>query len=189
MRLLQVVLAILLSAPAIAKDKAQAGIITETRNDPTAMTAYTMKGRKAKFVENRRGLEKINQKPELKMGPVVVQSYDHTKTTAGLRFQVTAVGDNWTFAPILIVADGKQVYSAKLDWTTGLILGGLWRMETAIDADSRSMHLLAGAKEVFVTVTVDARAMSFEVPPEELSDIQAMADKFDELKGRDANTP
>src|SRR5579883_1454293 len=155
--------------------------IIETRNVPLAIALYSTKPQKAKFVDNRRGLAKLDQKPQCKIAPTAAQSFDHSKATIGLQLQVTTIGDKWNYAPVVIVADGRQVYSSKLEWTSNLMLGGQWRQDSMVESDVSLIRTLSKAKQVFVTVALDNAQLSFELTPETLTACGLVAAKFDEL--------
>lgn len=160
--------------------------VIETRNVPLAFTLYSTKSQKAKFVENRHGLEKLDQKPQCKIAPAAAQLFDHSKTSIGLELQVTTVGDKWTYASVVIVADGRQVYSSKVEWTSSLTLSGQWRQESTLESDVSLIRTLSKARQVFVTIVLTNTQLSFELTPETLTDCGVIAAKFDEL-ARDAN--
>lgn len=160
--------------------------IIETRNVPLAITLYSTKPQKAKFVDSRRGLAKLDQKPQCKTAPAAAQTFDHSKTTIGLRLEVTTVGDKWTYAPVVIVADGRQVYSSRVEWTSNLTLGGQWRQDSMVESDVSLIRTLSKAMQVFVTVTLDSTQVSFQLTPETLTDCGVIVAKFDELTALNA---
>jgi hypothetical protein len=170
----------ILPVAAFAADKKQQPNMVISKSDPAlAVTAYYP----SKFHEVKTRYRLAFH--TLKVAPFAVQSFDRTKTTAGIRLTVTTSWSSFRFAPILVVADGKTLMQSEgLDWS----VGGSWNSseETVIE-DADLLRNMAVGKEVYVTVILLGNQapfdrISFKLSTEQLNDCRLLVAKYGELE-------
>lgn len=159
--------------------KAQNGII-EKRNVPLAVTVFMPANNPG--VRTRIRLAGF----ALQITPYVSQSFDRTKTTLGIDVKTTTSESlSFSFAGVVVTADGKQLGSVEQDWVTATSFAGVTE-ETTIE-DSALVHNIATAKEVYLTVVVPGRPtpfnqISFKLSPQQLDNVRLLADKYDAME-------
>lgn len=159
--------------------KAQSGII-EKRNVPLAVTVFMPA--KNPGVRTRIRLAEF----ALQITPYVSQSFDGTKTTLGIDVKtVTSESLSFSFAGVVVTADGKQLGSVEQDWVTATSFAGMTE-ETTIE-DSALVHKIAAANEVYLTVVLSGNPspwnqISFKLSPEQLDNVRLLADKYDAME-------
>jgi hypothetical protein len=148
--------------------------IIETRNVPLAITTFMP--RKLHEVRAHVRLAFFS----LRLGPFVGQSFDHSQTVLQMNVKTTSSLGRFTFAPIILTADGKQIYTSSHDWA--------FDMGAALTTitDANVIRKIAAATEVYLTVTFLGSAppfdhMSFQVSPEQLEDVRLVVAKFDSM--------
>jgi hypothetical protein len=166
---------VLASSAFARKEKAEQNEIVESRNVPLAVTIFAPK--KIHEVKAHSRLAFFS----LRLKPFVAQTFDHSKTAIGMEITTTTTWDAFTSAPILMTADGKQVYSAAHDWDAAMVRGG--RAEQTIISDVDLIRKISVANEVYLTVMFPGSAapfdhMSFQLSTEQLEDVRLVLGLF-----------
>src|SRR5450755_1342012 len=127
--------------------------IVEIRNAPMAFTIF----QPAKPHEVRTHWRLAYHK--LKLTPYTVQTFDRSRTALGIRITTNTSWGSFTFAPVLIVVDGKEVGRLDRDWAIGTGWGVT--EETSIENENL-VRAIAHGKEVFLTVIMLGQQPPFD---------------------------
>jgi hypothetical protein len=181
MKVAATLLLVLASSAFARKDQNE---IVESRNVPLAITTFTPK--KGHEVKTHWRLAFFS----LRLKPFVAQTFDHARTAIGMEITTTTTWDSFTLAPIVMTADGKQVYSATLNWDAAMVRGG--RAEQTTITDLNLIRKISGANEVYLTVLFPGSAapfdhMSFRLSPEQLEDVRLVLGLFDSMQSASAH--
>jgi len=153
-----------------------AGDVVEQRDPALALTLF----RPAKFHTVKSHYRLAAH--QLKLIPFVRQSFDRSKTDMGLGVHVVTTFSSFTFAPVVITADGKASQFDQ-DWSAGTSFSG--QTAETIVSDETAVRALAAAKEAFITVLFSRQApfdrITFKLSPEQLQDCRLMVSKYDEI--------
>jgi len=152
-------------------------VITETRNVPLAYTLF-----EPTKLHTARGRYRLATY-WVKVAPFIVQSLDKTNTKAGVRLVTFTTFQSFTFAPAVIVADGKTLYHHELEWKNGISLSGT--TEEALIDDLDLLRALSEAHEVYFSVLFSSQApfdhYSIKLTPEQIEDCKLILGKYEEL--------
>jgi hypothetical protein len=152
--------------------------IVEERDIPLATTTFSPK--KSHTVKARHLLRTYT----LRITPFVSMGFDHSNVIGGLRVTVTDtfLGDDpaqFTSAPIIVTADGVQIYSDLHQWVYTTVWGALAEQTTITGSDTISK--IANANTVWLTVKYLGESgpfdhMSFQLSGEQQEDIRLLMD-------------
>lgn len=168
--------AIIVAAPLAAS--AAAGGIIERRNPAMAVTTFLPSKPHEVKTHWRLAFHR------LKLTPYASQSFDRSRTALGIQLTTTTSWPSFTFAPVLIVADGKTLGRLQREWAIGTSWAGDTEQTTIESAEL--VRAVAKGKNVYVTVLFEGQQapfdhISFKLSSEQLEDCRGVVAKYDEL--------
>ena len=90
----------------------------------------------------------------LKLVPYAAQRFDRSQTTSGIGLEVATSWQSFSYAPVVVVADGKTIGRFEESWAVGT--SWTTTQQTVIE-NPAVVRAISNAKEVYITILFDGR--------------------------------